>query len=165
LNFVLFVGALLAGAAASVAAQEHTSAATIEVVGGPHAGKHTLVVRNVGCTLSELPKGIKRFNSNFGKDSKDPKALTFVLVSIRNANGPGAPSHADFDASVTFGPVMDKRLETYYMSGSNPTTGRQGGTGTVILKAGDKDAQVTLELQPQPGVSVKGTVTCTLIRY
>jgi hypothetical protein len=82
-------------------------------------------------------------------------------------SGNRASSQADYNVSITFGPVMDTRLGTFYMSGSNTTTGRTGGTGTLIVKdSGKGDAQVTFDLQPQPGVAVKGVIICkNLIRY
>ena len=60
---------------------------------------------------------------------------------------------------------MAKQLETFDISASN-TTGRKGGSGTVILTNSGKDAQVTLDLQSVPGVAVRGTATCTnVLRY
>jgi hypothetical protein len=52
---------------------------------------------------------------------------------------------------------------THYMSGTNNLTGRAGGPGKVLLKEDGKTAQLTLDLQPQDGISVKGTVSCTVI--
>lgn len=92
------------------AANGETSAASIEVTGGPHAGKHSLRVSDVGCELSQRAGKPKYFNANFGGgDIKDPKTLSFVLVRMRNANGPGSPAFEDFEASASFGPVMDSR--------------------------------------------------------
>ena len=98
--------------------------------------------------------------------SNDPTALTVVMVNISNARGTGAPAQSDYLASITFGPVTAKQLETFDMSASNTTTGRKGGNGTVILTDSGKDAQVTLDLQSVPGVAVRGTATCTnVLRY
>ena len=98
--------------------------------------------------------------------SKDPTALTVVMVNISSARGTGAPAQSDYPASITFGPGMAKQLETFDMSASNTTTGRKGGSGTVILTDSGMHAQVTLDLQPVPGVAVTGTATCTnVLRY
>ena len=86
--------------------------------------------------------------------SKAPPALAVVMVNISNARGTGAPAQSDSLASITFGRVMAKQLETFDMSVSNTTTGRSGGRGTVILTNSGKDAQVTLDLQSVPGVAV-----------
>lgn len=166
-----FTLVLCAGSAASLPAQARSSAAAIQVVGGPRAGKYTLAAPDVGCMISERGKGPKRFSVTFGiadpdPRAKDPKALTHVAVNIRNVGKAGPPPLSDYEASVTFGPVMDARLGTFYMSGSNTTTGRKGGTGTVILEDRGQHAQVTLDLQPQAGVAVHGTVTCkSVLRY
>ena len=136
------------------------SAATIEVIGGPHAGKHTLQVTDVGCQLSESSKGPKRFNSNFGNNSKNRQQLTFALVRIRNVtNGPPAPE--DFEATFIFGQV--DKAGKMYMSGSQPEAQRQGGPGKVLLVTAGKEARITLDLQPEAGVTIKGTVVCSLI--
>ena len=67
---------------------------------------------------------------------------------------------------MNFGPVMDTKKGAFYMSGSNTTTGRHGGGGSVRVEERGKDARVLLDLQPQPGVVVKGEVTCTnVLRY
>ena len=135
------------------------------MIGGPHAGKHTLASTDSGCLISDR-KGVKGFSVNFGipptdPRSKDPKALTSIMVNIRNVTAK-APPPSDFEASMTFGPVMDTRLGTFYMSGSNTTSGRKGGPGTVMLKeSGGKDATVSLDLQPTSGIVVNGTITCT----
>jgi hypothetical protein len=146
------------------AAQEKTSSVTIEVIGGPHAGKHTLLNVPNGCNYSERRKP-PSFGSNLGRDSKDPKALTSMQMNIRNLTATTTSDPADFEVSLTFGPVMDSRLGTFYISGSNTTSGRKGGPGTVTFKDVGKDAQVTFEIKPQPDVTVKGTVTCALLRY
>jgi hypothetical protein len=153
--FVSCSGAALAATPASEA--------RIDVQGGPHAGAHTLKVADVGCELYKRPNKPRYFNVNFGLQGvKDPKVLSFVLVRVSNADGPGAPAPADFEASVIFGKMNDAS-STFYMSGSNRTTGRQGGPGQVLLKDDGKQAQVKLDLQPQAGVTVKGTVTCTIL--
>jgi hypothetical protein len=153
--------ALAASDGASAAAQ--SSEASITVTGGPHAGTHTLKVADVGCEVSKSKGQPKYFNDNFGVDNmKDPKRLSFVLVRIRNADGPGSPAPADYEASVIFGPMGNGGTD--YMSGTNNLTGRAGGPGKVLLKEDGKTAQLTLDLQPQDGISVKGTVSCTVIR-
>jgi hypothetical protein len=82
--------ALAASDGASAAAQ--SSEASITVTGGPHAGTHTLKVADIGCEVSKSKGQPKYFNDNFGVDNmKDPKRLSFVLVRIRNADGPGSP--------------------------------------------------------------------------
>ena len=151
-------------AAGAAFAAPHRSEATLTVTGGPHAGTHSLQVDDVGCEVRRRPGRPKYFNDNFGLEGvKDPKKLSFVLVRIRNAEAPGGPAPGDFEASVVFGPMMSKG-ETFYMSGSNDTTGRTGGPGKVLLKEDGKVAQVSLDLQPQPGIAIKGTVTCTIIQ-
>ena len=160
----ILIAVLAAGSSVGLQAQVRSSATTIEVVGGPHAGKYTLASTDSGCLISER-KGVKQLSVNFGipptdPRSKDPKALTFIMVNIRNVTAE-APPPSDFEASMTFGPVMDTRLGTFYMSGSNTTTGRKGGTGTVMLKDSGKDATVSLDLAPESGVVVKGAITCT----
>jgi hypothetical protein len=41
-------------------------------------------------------------------------------------------------------------------------TSRKGGPGTVMLKdSGGIDATVSFDLQPESGIVVKGTITCT----
>lgn len=151
-------------AADAASAAGYSSEATIEVSGGPNAGTHTLKVDDVGCELRKRLNGHKYFNGNFGLQSlKDPKKLGFVMVTIRNADGPGSPAVADFEASVTFGPVM-RQGSTFYMAGTNPTAGRTGGPGKVLLTEHGKTAQVTLDLQPQAGVAIKGKVSCTIIQ-
>ena len=98
--------------------------------------------------------------------SKDPTALTVVMVNISSARGTGAPAQSDYPASITFGPGMAKQLETFDTLASNTTTGRKGGSGTVILTDSGMHAQVTLDLQPVPGVAVTGTARCTnVLRY
>ena len=81
------------------------------------------------------------------------------MLNIRNVTAV-APPPSDYLASVNFGPVMDTRLGTLYMSGSNPTDGRKGGTGTVMLKDSGKDATLSLDIQPESGIVVKcaGTI-------
>ena len=137
-----------------------TSTATIDVVGGPHAGKHTLQVTDVGCLLSEPSTGPKRFNSNFGNDTKNRQQLSFALVRIRKVTS-GPPAPEDFEATFIFGP--DHRAGKMYMSGSNAEAQRTGGPGKVLLVTGGKEARITLDLQPEPGVTIKGTVVCSLI--
>ena len=166
------VTALCAFGAIHLHAQGRSSTATVDVIGGPHAGSYTLASPpDVGCMISERAGKPKKFSVNFGipesdARSKDAGALTFVAVSIRNASGTGPAPAADYEASVSFGPVMDTKNGTFYMSGSNPTSGRKGGSGTVRLEEHGKDARVVLDLQPQPGVAVKGTVACTnVLRY
>jgi hypothetical protein len=142
----------------------NTSEATITVTGGPHAGTHALKVDDVGCEVSKSKGSPKYFNDNFGSpDVKDPKKLSFVLVRIRNADSPGGPAPADFEASVTFG-AMNTNGSTFYMSGTNNTTGRKGGPGKLVLDENGKVAKVALDLQPQEGISIKGVVTCTIIK-
>ena len=136
------------------------SAASIEVTGGPHAGKHSLQVTDVGCQLSESLNGPKRFNSNFGNDSKNRQQLTFALVRIRNVTN-GTPTAEDFEATFIFGDV-DKGGKMY-MSGSQPEAQRKGGGGKVLLGTAGKEARIALDLQPEPGVTIKGTVVCSLI--
>ena len=144
-------------------AASHSSQATLIVTGGPHAGTHSLKVDDVGCEVRRRPGKPKYFNDNFGLQGvNDPKALSFVLVRMRDADSPGGPAPADFEASVVFGPMMDKG-ETFYISGRNDTTGRTGGPGKVVLQEDGKVAKVSLDLQPQPGIAIKGTVTCTII--
>jgi len=161
----MLITVVAGGAAAGLQAQTRAAATTIEVTGGPHAGKHTLASTDSGCLISER-KGVKQFSVTFGipptdPRSKDPKALTSITVNIRNVTAK-APPPEDFEASMTFGPVMDTRLGKFYMSGSNTTSGRKGGPGTVTFKeSGGKDATVSLNLQPDSGISVKGTITCT----
>ena len=161
----ILIAVLAGGSTAGLQAQTRSTATTIEVIGGPHAGKYTLASTDSGCLISER-KGVKQFSVNFGipptdPRSKDPKALTSITVNIRNVTAK-APPPADFEASMTFGPVMDTRLGKFYMSGSNTTSGRKGGPGTVMFKeSGGKDATVSLDLQPDYGIVVKGTITCT----
>ncbi len=158
------VAAIGVATATSVLAAPYSSEASIVVTGGPHAGPHSLKVDDVGCELRKRPGRPRYFNDNFGKqDAKGPKQLSFVVVNIRNADGSGSPAPAEFEASVTFGPVMGAG-STFYMSGSNATTGRVGGPGTVLLKEDGKIAQVVLDLQPQAGIRVTGTVRCSIIQ-
>ncbi|RZL40459.1 MAG: hypothetical protein EOP35_00865 [Rubrivivax sp.] len=151
-------------AALSVADGPHHSEASLVVTGDPHAGQHLLKVDDVGCEVVKRPGKPKYFNANFGLPGvKDPNKLSFVLVRIPKADGPGSPPPSDFEATVNFGPFMNKGA-TVYMSGTdknNPS--RKGGPGTVMLKEDGKQARVTLDLQPQPGITIKGTVTCTVI--
>ena len=156
--------ALLAtGSAAGLQADARSAAATIEVIGGPHAGKYTLATTDNGCLISERAKGRKPFGVSIGipptdPRSKDPKGLTSIRVNIRKVTAT-APPPADFEASMTFGPIGD-RLGTFYMSGFNSTTGRKGGPGTVMFKNSGTDATVSFDLQPESGIVVKGTITC-----
>jgi hypothetical protein len=166
------VGTLSVCSIQVASAQGRSSTATIDVLGGAHAGKHTLASPpDVGCMISERPGKPKRFTVNYGiptddPRSSDPNALTFIAVVIRNANGAAPAATGDYEASVNFGPVMDTKRGVFYMSGSNATTGRKGGGGSVRLEDHGKDARVLLDLQPQPGIVVKGTVTCTnVLRY
>ncbi|HSI47270.1 MAG TPA: hypothetical protein VLA61_03290 [Ideonella sp.] len=153
-----------AAAAHAIADGPNHSEADLTVTGGPHAGQHTLKVDDVGCEVVHRPGKPKYFNSNFGSQGvNDPKKLSFVLIRIPDADGPGSPPPSGFEATINFGPFMNKGA-TVYMSGTdknNPS--RKGGTGTVLLKEDGKQARVTLDLQPQPGVAIKGTVTCTVI--
>ena len=163
-HLALIAAAALCAVSTPAFAATYNSEATLTVTGGPHAGTHTLKVDDIGCEVRRRPGRPKYFNDNFGQQGvKDPKKLSFVLVRTRNADAPGGPAAADFEASVTFGPVMSSG-QTFYMSGSNDTTGRTGGPGKVLLKEDGKLAQVLLDLQPQPGVSIKGTVSCTIIQ-
>ena len=92
-------------------------------------------------------------------------ALTYVVVNIRKVTA-NAPPPSEFEVSVTFGPVMDTRLGIVYMSGSNTTSGKKGGTGTVLVKDSGKDPTVSFDLQPQAGIVIKGTISCTnALRY
>ncbi|MGH7460294.1 MAG: hypothetical protein ACREMA_04610 [Longimicrobiales bacterium] len=169
-RMIVIFGVCLAGLVTELHAQV-TNTASLEVVGGPLAGKHTLDVSDVGCTIFEANKERnkpKYFDVNFGLPptdprSRDPRALTFVKVTIRNASVKGPVPQEEYEAAVTFGPLLDRDRETFYMSGFNPTMGRKGGTGIVTLKDEGKSAEVTLDLQPKPGVTVKGTVTCTRV--
>ncbi len=172
LHYSLGVAALCVFGALDLHAQGRSSTATVEVIGGPHTGSYTLASPpDVGCMISERAGKPKKFSVNFGipesdARSKDPRALTFVVASIRDASGTGPAPAADYEASLSFGPVMDTKNGTFYMSGSNPTSGRKGGSGTVRLEDHGKDARVVLDLQPQPGVAVKGIVSCTnVLRY
>ena len=157
---------LATGSAAGLQADARSAAATIEVIGGPHAGKYTLATTDSGCLISERAKGKKPFEANIGIPvtdlrSKDPKALTSIRLHIFNVTAT-APTPSDYQASVNFGPVMDTRLGTFYMSGFNSATGRKGGPGTVMFKnGGGTDATVSFDLQPESGIVVKGTITCT----
>lgn len=169
---LLGVTALCTCSALELHAQGRSSTATLEVTGGPHAGRYTLASPpDVGCMISERAGKPKKFSVNFGipesdARSKDSRALTFVVVNIRNASGTGPAPAADYEASISFGPVMDTKNGTFYMSGSNTTSGRKGGSGAVRLEDHGKNARVVLDLQPQPGVAVKGTVSCTnVLRY
>ena len=144
-----------------------TASVEIEVIGGPRAGHHSLVSTEAACTISQRTK---RFSVNLGlpetdRRAKDPKVLTWMLVVIRNmSKAPAKPD--DFEASMHFGPVLDTKVGTFYMSGVNTTIGRRGGGGSVVLKDTGKSAKVLLDLQPTPGVTIKGTLTCTnVIRY
>ena len=160
------IAALTCGIAAfgTALAATHSSQATLTVTGGPHAGTHSLKVDDVGCEVRRRPGKPKYFNDNFGlQGASDPKTLSFVVVRMRDADSPGGPAPTDFEASVVFGPVMGKG-ETFYISGRNETTGRTGGPGKVVLQEDGKLAKVSLDLQPQPGVSIRGTVTCTIIQ-
>lgn len=167
-HLITCVGVLVACLVLDSSAQV-TNIASIEVVGGPMAGTHTLSASDVGCIIYEASKDgskPKRFDMNFGLPptdprAKDPRALTLVQVVLRNASGKGPLQQADYVASLTFGPFGDDS-STWYMSGVDPL-GRKGGTGTVVLQDEGTRATVTLDLQPKPGVSVKGTVTCTRI--
>jgi hypothetical protein len=160
------IAILTTGLAVGLQAQVRSSAATIEVIGGPHAGKYTLNSTDSGCLISERGKGAKKFSVNFGipptdPRSKDPKALTSINVDIRNVTAT-APPPSDYLAQMTFGPVMDTRLGKFYLSGSNPTSSQKGGPGTVMFKeSGGKDATVSFDLAPESGIVVKGTITCT----
>ena len=153
-----------AAAAQAMADGPHHSEATLTVTGGPHAGQHTLRVDDVGCEVVRRPGKPRYFNANFGSQGvKDPGKLSFVLIRIPNADGPGSPPPSGFEATINFGPFMNKGA-TVYMSGTdknNPS--RKGGTGSVLLTEDGKQARVTLDLQPQPGIGIKGTVTCTVI--
>jgi hypothetical protein len=160
LSLVLGIAGL--SATAGTAAAPLSSEAALTVTGGPHAGTHALQVQDVGCEIRRRPGRPKTFNANFGVQGvTDPKKLSFVLVRIRNADAPGGPAPTDFEATATFGPVMGKG-ETRYLSGKDDV-GRTGGPGTVLLKDDGKGAQVTLDLQPQPGVAIRGTVRCALV--
>jgi hypothetical protein len=153
-----------AGSISSVAAKEESSSATIEVIGGPHAGKHSLLRVPNGCNYSERSTP-RDFNSALGRDSKDPSALTMVRINLRKMAGGTQSDPANFDVSVSFGPVMNKRLGTVYFTGYNATSGSKSGTGSVTFKDSGQDVQVTFDVQPQPGIVIKGTVTCTVLRY
>jgi hypothetical protein len=153
-----------AGLMSPVVAKEASSSATIEVIGGPHAGKYTLLQVPNGCNYSERSTP-RDFNSALGRDSKNPKALTMVRVNLRKMTGATQTDPANFDVSVSFGPVMNERLGTVYFTGYNATSGRKSGAGTVTFKDAGQDVQVTFDLKPQPGIVVKGTVTCTVLRY
>lgn len=145
------------------AASATYSDARLEVTGGPHAGSHSLRVDDVGCEYRLRPNGQRRFNVNFGVQGlKDPNQLSFVLVRIPDASGPDSPPPSGFEATVTFGRFMDAKASTEYLSGvdaHNPA--RKGGTGRVLLKPDGSRVTVTLDLQPQAGVTIKGTVICT----
>jgi hypothetical protein len=162
----ILLAVLAAGLGAGFRADARSAAATIEVIGGPHAGKYTLATTDNGCLISERAKGKKPFTAHIGipptdPRSKDPKALTSIMLDIFNVTAT-APPPSDYLVQMTFGPVMDTRLGTFYMSGSNNTTGRKGGPGTVMLKnSGGTDATVSFDLQPESGIVVKGTITCS----
>ena len=161
------VALLLSGHPSIAQAQGSSSAATLDVTGGPMAGRHTLVAPDIGCFIyAGSAKMPKRFSVNFGLPPTDPRsrdlrALTFVLVTIRDARGAGPIPETQYDVSITFGPVGDHDRETFYMSGTNPTVGRTGGRGVVILKDLGANAEVQLDVQPTAGVSIKGKLSCT----
>ncbi len=140
------------------------SEAKLTVIGGPHAGTHALKVDGVGCEYRKRPSGAMYFNVNFGLQAvKDPKTLSLVLVRIPNADGPGSPPHAGYLAQVNFGDIADRKTNTLYTSGTdNNVPDRQGGTGKVLLKVEGRVANVAFDLQPQAGVSIQGTLTCTI---
>ena len=63
------------GSAVGLEAQARSSAATIEVIGGPHAGKYTLAATDVGCMISDR-KGVKQFGSKTAFINKDTSLLS-----------------------------------------------------------------------------------------
>ena len=162
----------LAAYPAAGMAQAPTVAASIEVVGGKLAGKYTLASPDGGCLVSQnRKKGGKDVEVNLGlgpsaPNAKDPGSWTVLQLKARGVQG-STPVTADYVAQVTFGPVGDRQLETYYLSGVQPSTGRQGGNGTLTLKEDNGSrAVVALDLQPAPGVAIQGVVTCTkVVRY
>ena len=80
-------------------------------------------------------------------------ALLAPAILHAKEQSSGAPPLSDFAISVTFGPVMDTRNGAIYMSGSNTTSGRTGGTGPVLRQDGGNNPTVSFDLQSQAGAS------------
>jgi hypothetical protein len=153
-------------ASSELDARTGSSTASIEVVGGPMAGKHTLSSSEAACMVSEgfeINLGLLATDPRF----RDPKALTLLSIALQDVSGIGPVPHDKYGVGVHFGPLQDDQLETVYLSGAGRTVMRKGGTGTVILKdQGKNNVDVMLDLQPEAGVVVKGTVRCgNVIRY
>ena len=147
----------------SMSATARSNLAMIEIIGGQLAGKYTLEADDVGCELSEH-SAKKTFSMNFGKDTHVATELSFITVDIRNV-GSQPLAQSDYLAAVTFGEVTGTH-NTFYMSGSNKTTGKAGGPGKVTLNDAGKAIEVVLDLQPAPGITIKGSVSCTkVLRY
>jgi hypothetical protein len=160
---VTIAAALVAATIVCSAADAPKSRATIEVIGGPLAGKDTMTAEN-GCDYAENRKP-RHFHSLLNNELKDPKAFTLLQVDIRNMGGATTTKLADFEVSVNFGEFDDRQRGTWYFAGSNPTSQKTGGTGSVTCKDAGENAQVSFETQPQPGITVKGVITCKALRY
>ena len=126
--------------------------------GGPRPESHGEAASTLCVAYTEAPATHRGHLRIERAGSRGDRAAR-TLANRTFANVTRAQSY--YLASITFGPVMAKQLETFDMSASNTTTGLNGGSGTVILTDSGKDAQVTLDLQSVPGVAVRGTATCT----
>jgi hypothetical protein len=87
------------GVSSELAAPTGSNTASIEVIGGPMAGNHTLTSPDAACMISE------RFELNLGLPatdprSRDPKALTMLAIALQDASGKGAAPHDQYGVAV-----------------------------------------------------------------
>jgi hypothetical protein len=165
LRIVLLFIAVSTAATATVgtSAADLSSSVTLEVVGGPHAGKHSLKSNN-GCIYAESssPRNIE---ANLGMVSKDPQALTMVRSSVHNISRSEAHDASEFQFMLAFGTVGDKNHGTEYAVGDFTRNNRgKSGSGTMSMKDLGKDVQVNFDVQPEAGVQVRGVITCDPVR-
>ncbi len=159
---LMIASGAIALAPACLATDAFNSTATVEVIGGPHAGIHTIDADSA-CSYAANQKS-RHFDTMLLNNKKDPKALSQLGVSLGNMTGPTTTNLADFKVYLKFGKFDDSR-GTAYLAGTQPVTLKTGGPGRVTFKDAGKNVQLSFEVQPQPGITVKGSVSCAAARY
>ena len=160
MRFVLMFAAFPVCGSAALAATGPgiTEIVHLNVMSGPHAGKHELQGTRGACTynLGQLPGTHGSWGNILSIDDPDPDKFTSLILTVPDTQAAKSGTDA-FYLSAGFGVLGDNDA---YKVDTRPHTRNKYGSGTVTVEDEGKTARVTFVFQSIEGVKVEGSIDC-----
>lgn len=132
---------------------------TLEVTGGPHAGRYTAQVTEGGCSYGFAEKGA--WGNQYSVDTQDAKKFSSLQLIVPDSKS-AAGGTGRFLMTVSFGPLFSGGT-SYEISTRKP--GEAKGSGTVKVDDRGGSGTVSFDGKTADGIGLKGTIEChTLMR-